>query len=107
MTGLGYSTAIRRQPNLGFLCFISTMAVISSGAGPLGPGLPRRFGENKSRNLRFTKARWNPMMVDGLSTMADRSRREGRIKAAQRPAMTRSIGRRFGALARDRLRINS
>jgi len=39
------------------------------------------------------------VIVEGLSTMAERSRRAGRIKPVQRPAMTRSIGRRFGALA--------
>lgn len=90
-----------------FLCFISTMAAISSAAGRLGPGFPRRFGENSSRYLRFTSARWKAMMVDGLSTMAERSRRVERIRPAQNPPMTRSIGRRFGVLTRDRLRINS
>jgi hypothetical protein len=45
--------------------------------------------------------------VDGFSTMAERSRRAGRIRPAQRLAMMRSIGLRFGALARDRLRISS
>lgn len=43
---------------------------------------------------------------DGFSTMAERSRRTGRIRPAQRLAMIRSIGRRFGALARDRFRIS-
>ena len=90
-----------------FRRFISTMAVISSRAGPLGPGFRCCLGVNSKRYLRFTNARWNAMIVDGLSTMPERSRRVGRIRAAQRPAMTRSIGRRFGALARDRLRINS
>ena len=91
----------------GFRRFISMMAAVSSGAGPFGPGLPRHFGENSSRYLRCTSVRWKPVIVEGLSTMAERSRRAGRIKPVQRPAMTRSIGRRFGALVRDRLRINS
>ena len=47
------------------------------------------------------------MCVDGLSTMAERSKRAGRIRPAQRLAMMRSIGRRFGALPRDRFKINS
>ena len=47
------------------------------------------------------------MSVDGLSTMAERSKRPGRISPAQRLAMMRSMGRRFGALTRDRFRINS
>ena len=83
------------------------MAVISARAGPLGPGFRCCLGVNSKRYLRFTKARWNAMIVEGSSTMAERSRRAARIKPVQRPAMTRSIGRRFGALARDRLRINS
>lgn len=36
--------AIRWQPKDGFRRFISQMAVISSVAGPFGPGFPRRFG---------------------------------------------------------------
>jgi hypothetical protein len=47
------------------------------------------------------------MSVDGFSTIAERSSRPGRIRPAQRLAMMRSMGRRFGALARDRFIINS
>jgi hypothetical protein len=70
-------------------------------------GFRRRLGANSKRYLRFTKARWNAISVDGFSTMADRSSRAGRISPTQRLAMMRSIGRTFGALARDRFRINS
>lgn len=98
---------MRRQPKRGFRRFISTIAAISSGLGPFGPDFRRRLGVKSKRYLRFTKARWSAMSVDGLSTMAERSRRAGRIRPAQRLAMTRSSRRRFGALARDRLRISS
>jgi hypothetical protein len=47
------------------------------------------------------------MSVDGFSTMAERSKRAGRINPAHRLATMRSMGRRFGALARDRFKINS
>jgi hypothetical protein len=47
------------------------------------------------------------MSVDGLSTMAERNERAGLIRAGQRLARMRSIGRRFGALARDRFKIDS
>src|SRR5512145_3224998 len=59
------------------------MAVISSAAGPLGPGLPRRCGENRSRYLRFTKARWNAMIVEGWSTIAERASRQAGHHAAR------------------------
>src|SRR5437868_11782045 len=96
-----------RHPNRGFRRFISTMAEISAAPGPFGPGLRRCFGVKSKRYFRFTKARLNAMRVEGLSTMAARSSRVGRIRPAQRLAMMRSIGRRFGALARDRIRTNS
>ena len=91
----------------GFRRFISTIAAISSGLGPFGPGFRRCLGAKSKRYLRFTKARWNTMSVDGFSTLAERSSRPGRIRLAQRLAMMRSIGRRFGALARDRFIISS
>ena len=48
--------------------------------------------------MRFTNARWNAMIVDGLSTMAERSRREGahqacaeaRNDSVERPKVRRS-----------------
>jgi len=77
-------------------------------SGPfLGPGFRCCLGVKSKRYLRFTNAPWNAMIVASLSTMAERSRREGLIKPLQRPAMTRSIGRRVGALVRDRLRITT
>ena len=88
-----------RQPKRRFRRFISRIAAISSGLGPFGPGFRRHLGAKSTRYLRFTKARWNAMSVDGFSTMAERSRRAGRIRLAQRLAMMRSMGRRFGALS--------
>jgi len=99
--------AIRRQPHRGLRRFISTMALISSGAGPFGRGLPRRLRVNSSRYLRLTRARWNLKIVEGLSTLAERASRTGRINTAHNPAMTLSIGRRLGARPRRRLRINN
>ncbi len=96
-----------RQPQLGLRLLVSIMASMSSGEGPLGPGLPRRFGENKRRYLRCTNAAWKARRVDVFSTTAGRSRRLGRMKSVHTPAMTRSIGRRFGARSRPRFRITS
>jgi hypothetical protein len=43
----------------------------------------------------------------GFSTMLELTSRAGCTKLAQSPAMTRSMGRRFGARSRERLRIRS
>ncbi len=51
------------------------MAALSSGEGPFGPGLPRRFGENSCRYLRFTHAAWKASRVEGRSTTAMRINR--------------------------------
>ena len=79
---------------------VSTMATTSSSEGPLGPGLPRRFGENSCRYLRFTNAAWKARRVEGFSTTAERTSRLGPMKSVHSPAMMRSIGRRLGARSR-------
>ena len=40
---------MRKQPNPGLRSFIFTMAAMSSGEGPLGPGLGRRAGRGKEQ----------------------------------------------------------
>ena len=49
--------AICRQPNVRFLRFISTIAAISSGEGPFGPGRRARFGVNSLRLACQAEAR--------------------------------------------------
>ena len=66
-----------------------------------------RFGENSSRYLRWRNVRWKFRIVDGLSTIAERNTRAGRMNSAQTPARIRSDTRRFGARCRERLRISS
>ena len=73
----------------------------------LGPGLPRVFGVNNSRYLRFTKSRWILRIVEGLRIIAAPNKRAGRIKIAQKPTIYRSLGRRSGARFLDRLSISS
>src|SRR6266702_5002939 len=88
--------AIRGQPQLGFRCFISTTARMSSALGPFGPGLRRRVGENSTRYFCLLKALSRPSSVEGFRTIAERSRRVGRTKSAIKPARTRSDACKFG-----------
>jgi len=99
--------AIRRQSQLGLSLLVLTMAAIRSGEGPLGPGLPRRVGENSSRYLRFTSDSWKARRVEGFSTTAMRSNRPGWMASVHGPAMTRSIGRSLGARSWPRFRITN
>ena len=92
--GSGDQGPISRSTKLSL--FISTMAAFSSGEGPLGPGLPRRFGENSCRYLRFTIAAWKARSVEGFNTAVLRSNRPGRMASVHSPAITRSIGRSLG-----------
>ena len=64
--------------------------------GPWGP-VRRRLGENSQRYLRVRRARWNSRIVDGLSTIAERITRAGRMNSAHTPARIRSDAQRFGA----------
>lgn len=51
---------MRTQPNLGLRRFNSTIAAMSSGDGPFGPGFRRPKEEEKSRRyFRSTNALWN------------------------------------------------
>ena len=81
--------AIRGQPHLGLRRFMSTMASTSALDGPWGP-VRRRVGENSQRYLRVRRARWNSRIVDGLSTIAERITRAGRMNSAHTPARIRS-----------------
>jgi hypothetical protein len=99
--------AIRGHPQVGFRCFMSTTAAMTSWLGPLGPGLVGRLDEKSRRYFRCISARWSLNSVDGLKTIAERINRPGRIKRAHRPATTRSEARRFGDRFRERLRISS
>src|SRR6266481_4479225 len=98
---------MRGQPQVGLRCFIWTTASRSSLLGPLGPGLPLRWDEKSRRYFRFLKAWWRLKRVEGLSTMAERIRRAGRMRRAHKPATRRSEVRRFGDRCRERLRIKS
>ena len=98
--------AIRGQPHRGLRRFMSTMASTSALDGPWGP-VRRRVGENSQRYLRVRRARWNSRIVDGLSTIAERITRAGRMNSAHTPARIRSDAQRFGARCRERFRMSS
>ncbi len=99
--------AIRGHPQVGFRCFMSTTAAMTSGLGPFGPGLVGPLDEKSRRYFRCVSARWRFNSVDGLNTIDERINRPGRMKSAHRPATTRSQGRRLGDRFRERLRISS
>ena len=99
--------AIRGQPQVGFRCFMSRTAAITSWLGPFGPGFLRALGENSRRYFRFFSVRWRLKSVEGFSTIADRISRPGRMRSAQTPATMRSPRRRWGARFRERLRMSS
>jgi len=77
------------------------------GRRTFGPGLVFCFGENSSRYLRCTSARWKFNSVDGLNAIATRWSRFGLIQSEHNPAVRRSRMWRFGARRRERLRINN
>ena len=99
--------AIRGHPQIGFRCFMSTTAAMTSWLGPFGPGFIDLLEEKSRRYFRWISARCRLNSVDGLKTIAERMNRPGRIKSAHRPTTTRSAGRRLGDRFRDRLRISS
>jgi hypothetical protein len=99
--------AIRGHPQLGFRCFMSMTAAITSWLGPLGPGFIGRFDEKSRRYFPWISARCRRNSVGGLKTIAERINRPGRMNTAHRPATTRSEGRRLGDRFRERLRISS
>src|SRR5215470_11661676 len=89
---------MRVQPKRGFRRFISTIAAMSSGEGPLGPGLRRRPREEKSRwYFRSTKALWNLDSVAGLISAPSFDIRCGCTNCMVRPSTKRSKAERLGA----------
>ena len=70
---------------MGLRRFIATMASTTALDGPWGP-VRRRVGENSHWYLRRRSIRWKSRIVDGLSTIAERSTRAGRMNSAHTPA---------------------
>ena len=64
--------AIRGQPNRGLCRLCSTMAWMSSGEGPFGPGLPFRPAEYSRRYFRCLSRQWNFNSVEGRIITAAR-----------------------------------
>jgi hypothetical protein len=91
--------AIRGHPQVGFRCFTSTTAAMTSWVGPFGPGFFRTCRENRRRYVRFVSARWRLNSVEGFRTIAERISRPGRTRRAQTPTTKRSERRRCGARA--------
>ncbi|MSO23845.1 MAG: hypothetical protein EXQ58_11500 [Acidobacteria bacterium] len=99
--------AIRGQPQVGLRCFIWKTAAMISCLGPFGPGFFRNLGENSRRHFRVFRAWCKFNRVEGLSVIAERMMRAGRIKRAHKPATIRSDTPRCGARFRERLRITN
>jgi len=57
--------AIRGHPQIGFRCFMSTTAAMTSGLGPLGPGFAGFLDEKSRRYFGCVSARWRRNSVDG------------------------------------------
>ena len=97
-------SAILGQPKRGFLFFISIMAFINSGAGPLGPGFFFAMEDEKIlRYFRFTSALWDLSSVAGLTTIPIRRSRFLRTHIDPIPKKRRSQPFKLGARFRPRL----
>ena len=59
---------------------------IHDGQNPVGPGFPLRLEEKSRLYFRFFRAWWKLKRVEGFSTIAERIRRVGRIRRAQKAA---------------------
>ena len=81
------------------------MALMTSLAGPLGPGFRPPRGEYSSRYFRFFSALWNDSRVEGVMIMAALTIRLGFRNNVQKPSKVRSCVERFGARCRDLLWI--
>ena len=99
--------AIRGQPHVGFCRLASTIALMSSLDGPLGPGFRPRFREKRIRYFMFMRSWWILNNVEGFSTIAERINREGFMNKEHSPVTIRSYACRFGARFRERLRMSS
>src|SRR2546425_2614423 len=86
---------------------MSTTAEMTSWLGPFGPGFVGTLDEKSRRYFRVVSARWRLKSVEGLSTIAERISRPGRMRSAHTPATMRSERQRLGERLRDRLRISS
>src|ERR1700694_5401231 len=73
--------AIRGPPQVGFRCFMSTTAAITSRLGPFGPGFRGTVAENSRPYFRWISARWKRKSVEGFRTMAARTSRLGRMNS--------------------------
>jgi hypothetical protein len=71
-----------RTAQVGFRCFMSTTAAMTSWVGPLRPGSSCTWGENRCRYFRFVSALNS---VEGFRTIAERISRPGRMRSAQTP----------------------
>ena len=72
---------------------MSTMALMSSLDGPLGPGFRLCFDEKRRRYFRFVRAWWMLNRVEGFNAIAERIRRAGCMNREHNPAMRRSDAR--------------
>ena len=99
---------MRKQPNPGLRSFIFRIAAMSSGEGPLGPGL-RRCAEEEKSNLYFRSinALWNLSSVAGLMSAPSCGMRWGLTNSVVNPSTNRSGALRLGARCLDRLLISS
>jgi hypothetical protein len=98
--------AIRGHPQVGFRCFMSTTAAMTSGLGPFGPGLLGAVDENSRRYFRGQRsmeAQERGGFQDDGGTDQPARAHEQRAHAAT----TRSARRRLGARRLERLRISS
>ena len=80
---------------------------MSSGDGPLGPGLPFLPYEYSTRYLRFISRSCDFNSVDGRRITAARWIRRGSRNSDQKPNRNRSSVERLGARRRERLMTRS
>ena len=86
----------------------ATMAAMSSGEGPLGPGLRCRAEEEKSdRYFRSINALWNLSSVAGLISAPSCGMRLGLTNSVVSPITNRSRALRLGARCLERLLMSS
>jgi hypothetical protein len=97
-------SAIWGQPQVGLRCFISTTERIKSAGGRFGLGFVFCFGENSSRYLRWTSARWKFSNVDGSKAIATREKTRfdpKRTESGDKPIQNAQIGRTPTGMIKD------